>query len=678
MTLHRPASKWTYAAFGITLLATLGLVSSAAAVTLTGGPVYTLPGGGSCLVSAGAPHTGTATVDCTGVVLGSHTHVYFGVRNDLNVSGDTMTGTAPAAGSSDIFLFTSSTASSVSYAGATTIVDGNLGSRAVTTALDLTLSAGTGTVVPTGGTPGNNSFGDIERLFEITGGSSFTIDVAVTAASPDFSGASSSGVYDPHASPASGAADISSVDLAFYYSDCGDGVVDSPEQCDEGAANGTATSCCSSTCTFELASKVCRPGAGAPCDLSETCTGSAGICPPDDAPINSGNVCRSGSGDSCDANELCTGVPGQGCPADDAPTNSGAVCRVGSVGGVCDQPEVCTGAPGATCPPDDAPGNLNNVCRAGSGDVCDPDELCTGVPGQGCPAEVVAPPTTVCRAGSGDSCDPDEFCTAVPTQACPSDVVQSAGTECRAAVDACDVAEQCSGTATDPCPGDAFAAASTSCNLDNDLCTTDECDGSGSCDFVEPLDCDDGNNCTQDSCDAIAGCEFDGTPAVSCVSATKATFKYKNNANDARDKVVFVWKGGPALVPNMGDPTQTTDYELCVYDNNGVQMAMGVAPGAGWKTLGPVSDPKGYKFKDAAAVQDGVKIILTKGSSLDKGKAKVIGKKENLPDTAVLPFLFPVIAQLVAEDGMCWEATFTGMNDDTKKNDAGQFLGKIK
>jgi len=30
---------------------------------------------------------------------------------------------------------------------------------------------------------------------------------------------------------------------------CGDGVVDAGEQCDDGAANGMAASCCASTCT---------------------------------------------------------------------------------------------------------------------------------------------------------------------------------------------------------------------------------------------------------------------------------------------------------------------------------------------------------------------------------------------------------------------------------------------
>ena len=36
-------------------------------------------------------------MSCTGVNLAAHTKVYFGIRNTLNVNGNTMTGTAPAA-----------------------------------------------------------------------------------------------------------------------------------------------------------------------------------------------------------------------------------------------------------------------------------------------------------------------------------------------------------------------------------------------------------------------------------------------------------------------------------------------------------------------------------------------------------------------------------------------------
>ena len=662
----------------IAVLALVACASSASALIIdSGGPVYTLPAGGTCTVAGIATQTGGATVNCTGVNLSAYTHVYFGIRNDINVNGNTMTGTAPVA-SSNQFTWSSNDATSITYSSATSVNDFVLGAQAVTNSLVLTLASGTGSVVSTGGIPGNTGNGDIERLFEITAGSTFDVNVTVNATSPSFSGVAASGVYDPTKTALSGSSDISGVDVAFYFSECGDGVVDSPEACDDGGANGTSTSCCTSSCTFRTSGEVCRTGSGDACDTNETCTGASGSCPSDDAAINTGTVCRAGSGDSCDANETCTGVPGATCPADDAPGNIGVVCRVSSAGDVCDMNETCTGTPGATCPVDDAPGNLNMVCRSGSGDVCDPDELCTGVAGQGCPADVVSNPATVCRSGSGDSCDPDEFCTAIPGVACPADVLLSSGTTCRAAAGSCDVEEQCSGTPTDPCPVDGFAPSATSCNDDMDLCTTDECDGGGTCVFVQPLNCDDGNSCTQDSCDAIGGCDAVGVPAgtATCVGATKATFKYKDKFNDSGDKVVFVWKGGPAPVSNLGDPTQTTGYELCVYDNSGVQLALDVDPGAGWKTLGPPSDPKGYKFKDTAAAQDGVKLLLVKGSTLDKGKAKVVAKKGNLPDTATTPFQFPITAELYADNGMCWTVEFG--NADTKKNEAGKYIGKVK
>lgn len=297
-------------------------------------------------------------------------------------------------------------------------------------------------------------------------------------------------------------------------------------------------------------------------------------------------------------------------------------------------------------------------------------------PGQGCPANIVAPPTTVCRTGSGDICDPNENCTAVPGQPCPADVVAPPSTVCRASAGECDVADQCTGVAGQTCSSDAKQTASTPCNEDNDVCTVDACNGSGACVFGSALNCSDGNACTQDSCDAQDGCEYTGAPALTCASASKAVLKVRDNASvNSGDSVKFLWKGGPSLVPDMGDPTQTTSYELCIYDSTGVQLAMGVPPGAGWTTLGQPSSPKGYKFKDSAGTNDGVTQIKTKGSNLDKAQVKVIAKGENVPDTGVLPFQYPVTAQVYASDGMCWEAEFDA--PQTKKNELGKFGAKL-
>jgi hypothetical protein len=169
----------------LAMLVCLSLASNASALILTGGPSYTLPGGGSCTVAGIPSQTGGATLSCTGVNLAAHTHVYFGIRNNLNVNGNTMTGTAPAAGSGAVFDYSSSTASSITYVSTTTVADQINGTQPVSNQLVLTLTAGTATIVATGGTPVNNSFGDIERLFRVTSGS-FSIRVDVKASDPFF------------------------------------------------------------------------------------------------------------------------------------------------------------------------------------------------------------------------------------------------------------------------------------------------------------------------------------------------------------------------------------------------------------------------------------------------------------------------------------------------------------
>lgn len=662
----------------LAMLALIGIGSRAEALILTGGPSYTLPGGGSCTVSGVTSQTGGATLNCTGVNISGHSKVYWGLRNDLNVLGNTMTGVAPAAATSAVFRSFNTGANSITYSSTTTVADQIHGTQNVTSRLVLTLTSGAGSVVSVGGNPANGANGDIGHLFRITS-TSFTIRADVQASDPFFAlGQACPAVFDPSHAPA-GTRDISKADVAFYWSDCGDSTVDGPdEQCDIGAGNGASDSCCTSNCQLRTASDVCRLGGGAPCDLTENCSGVSPLCPSDDAILNNGLVCRSGSGDLCDENETCNGVAGQGCPADDAPGKAGVVCRLSSAGDICDLNETCTGAPGANCPADDAPGKINMVCRPGSGDLCDPDERCTGFAGQGCPADIVANPSTVCRTGSGDSCDPNETCTAVPGQPCPANTIAPMGTQCRASAGVCDVAEACTGVGGQTCPANGFAANNTPCNVDNNVCTTDECNGSGACVLDSNLNCDDGNACSQDSCDPITGCESAGTPSASCVVASKATLKIKNKpaAQDASDNVKFIWKGGPALVSNMGDPTQTTRYELCIYDANGVQLTLGVPPGPGWTAVGPTSSPTGFKYKDSTAANQGVRVIKLKGSNLGKARAKVTAKGVNIPDEVTLdmPLAYPITAQLYASDGMCWGAEFT--QAQTRSNDEQNYKAK--
>ncbi|HVO22422.1 MAG TPA: hypothetical protein VMW56_02200 [Candidatus Margulisiibacteriota bacterium] len=254
--------------------------------------------------------------------------------------------------------------------------------------------------------------------------------------------------------------------IRFFIPVCGNGVVEPGEQCDQGAANGTAGSCCNSTCTFTSSGTQCRASAGV-CDVPESCTGTSGACPADAFALAS-TVCRSGSGDACDPDETCTGSSAA-CPTDVVQPST-FVCRAAA--GECDLDEKCSGVAKQACPSD---------AKKASGTACTDDgNVCTTDTCNGSSVLCQHPPGnagTVCRSGSGDACDPDETCTG-SSAACPSDVVQPSTFVCRAAAGECDLDEKCSGVAKQACPSDAKKPSGTACADDGNVCTTDTCNGS--------------------------------------------------------------------------------------------------------------------------------------------------------------------------------------------------------
>jgi len=555
--MRSSSRQWTGSVVAAAIVVLAGLASSATALVITGGPTYTLPGGGSCTVTGDPAIGSAATVNCTGVSLASHSNVYFGIKNNTTALGNVLDDNGPTGGEN--WNFSSGTGSSIAYTAATT-VNNVLGSatQAASTRLTVTRTAGTASIVSTGGNPANNGNSDISSLFKLTSGSSYTFSVLVEANTGGSGFGTTNTRYDAVTTPVGATqADHSSVDLGFYYSDCGDGVTDSPEQCDEAGQNGAASSCCTATCTFRTggatcraasdtcdatetcsgssgacpsdvflpAGSLCRTGSGDSCDLTETCTGSSAACPTDDAPVNFGTVCNAGSGDSCDPDETCTGIPGATCPADTI-TSAGTTCRTGS-GDSCDVDETCTGVADATCPADDAPGNSGATCRVGSGDSCDVDETCTGTPGAACPADDAAGNAgNVCNPGSGDSCDPDETCTGTPGATCPADTITSAGTTCRVGSgDSCDVDETCTGVADATCPADdAPGNSGATCRVGSgDSCDVDEtCTGTpGAACPADDAAGNAGNVCNPgsgDSCDPDETCT--GTPGATCPADT--------------------------------------------------------------------------------------------------------------------------------------------------------------
>lgn len=143
-------------------------------------------------------------------------------------------------------------------------------------------------------------------------------------------------------------------------SDCGNGVIDGPEECDDGANNGDAVTCCSELCELYPVSpfpcrEIFRPGPGLPyhqCDLPEYCDGVNGACPAD-AYSPAGTLCRAEAG--CNAAAVCDGAS-TACPASQPLPD-------GDGDGTCDAADNCPAATNGS----QADGDGDDL-----GDVCDP------------------------------------------------------------------------------------------------------------------------------------------------------------------------------------------------------------------------------------------------------------------------------------------------------------------
>lgn len=142
------------------------------------------------------------------------------------------------------------------------------------------------------------------------------------------------------------------------------------------------------------------------------------------------------------------------------------------------------------------------------------------------------------------------------------------------------------------------------------------------------------------------------TPTGGCRGASKSVLLLKNNSDDNKDKLLWKWLNGQTTsAPELGDPTTTRRYALCVYDTGGRVLSAEVPPDASkWKNL---------QYKDTAATAHGIrKVILKPGASNDT-KVLVKGKGANLPDLSLGALSAPVTAQLINnETGVCFEHVF--------------------
>jgi hypothetical protein len=145
------------------------------------------------------------------------------------------------------------------------------------------------------------------------------------------------------------------------------------------------------------------------------------------------------------------------------------------------------------------------------------------------------------------------------------------------------------------------------------------------------------------------------------------------------DKHTLVWKwyrGEATPVEAFGSPTTTDSYAFCIYDAGQNVVFQSVVPPGGscnanscWNPVGN----RGFRYRNGKATADGLtKFRLFSGT---EGRAKIIvkGRGENLPP-ADLPLALPVLVQLQASNGECWEASYN--LDGVAQNDSARFGGR--
>ncbi len=221
---------------------------------------------------------------------------------------------------------------------------------------------------------------------------------------------------------------------------------------------------------------------------------------------------------------------------------------------------------------------------------------------------------------------------------------------------ACTVSDECQAGS---CVG-TTAADGAPCS-DGNACTGPDTCHAGVCDSSAVADgtpCDDGDPCSRpDTCQA--GTCTGTSPALTCKSTAlgSALLTVDNRSPDSRDRLSWTWRKGAATTfAEFGNPTLTTSYALCLYDDVGGtpqrRLTKVIPPGARWKAFS-----RGFRFSDFAGATAGIQsIALTSGAA---GRASISVRGRGQPLTLPgLPFAKqPSVIMQLLNDTTCWSST---------------------
>jgi hypothetical protein len=165
-------------------------------------------------------------------------------------------------------------------------------------------------------------------------------------------------------------------------------------------------------------------------------------------------------------------------------------------------------------------------------------------------------------------------------------------------------------------------------------------------------------------------------PASGCAVPQRSLLQLRDLGGDGgspHDGLLWKWLRGPATnAGDFGDPTDDTDYALCVYSSAGLRLEASVPRGG---TCGDKpcwqANRRGFRYVHPASNAAGISAVKLRDGAANRSQIVVKGRDAGLPLTpTTLPLASGDVTVQLQRSGSaaCWSATFSAAavrhNDD--------------